>query len=202
MRTLTTHFNLLPTFKSTQNPIQCIADACLKLDLQVYSEESQFGLLKTGMTIAGKCFVVDLEFEFDSVPEDVPPASPSSPVPPVPPVPPSTGQSSHKEPLQRGKIRLGEIRISYVKGDKQGKNNHIAHCLSSRLEKYLHHWNEPEPSSPHSLEWVLGLDRMVHAVHDMLSDLKDFDVVASLDGEIDWYAELETLGRVVQTTSM
>ena len=188
-------------------PVSLLKALAEALSIQIYLEDSQFGLLKTSLTLAGSSFVVDLDIETDPMagPEEdeemeVDGRSDSLAVPGIATAPATQTTTSTKE--GKGKFRLSKISSSHVRGEATGKSDWIAKVLKEALERYLLIWN----SDLRDLETRTKLEECIQALEAELRDLKDLDAVAEAgsgqEGKgADWFADVEEVAVRIQAES-
>ena len=141
--------------------------------------------MKTSLTLAGACFVVDLDLETDAVAgnedEDDMDVDPRT-------------EGGGQEREGRGKVRLSKIIASHARGEHQGKSEWIAKVLKDRVERYLSVWNERD----REWEGQVRLERSIRGLEDELKDLKDLDRIAeSAPEDLDWFAEIEQVSSKI-----
>jgi hypothetical protein len=161
-----------------------------RLGLQVFTEDSQFGLLRMALTLAGARFVVDVDLETDAALGDKtePPSVAGTPQP-----------SAESVPLvvpleQRGLVRLAKISANHVtpSGDA-GKAEYIASVLRVALESHLELWNASHGARTAELE------TSTRALEATLAELKTLDELAEAASatDADVFADLESLAAGV-----
>jgi hypothetical protein len=185
-------------------PSQLLQKLASNLKIQTYLEDSQFGLLKTSLTLAGERFVVDIDLEVDALGGNEEGEEDTEG--------PSTAGIGDKGAGvgvgERGKVKLSRLVGNYVNlTGGTGKGEWIGQVLGSHLERYLSIWNQTESGMDTSKNWdrLVRLESSIRGLEDELRDLKGLDDHASTisqqeTGEqVDWFAELEELsGRVKQ----
>jgi hypothetical protein len=162
-----------PSFRQPIPPIQLLEAIAQRLGIETYLEESQFGLLKTTLAIAGKRFVLDVELEVDSatgVEED------------------EAGPSVNADP-RRGKVRLAKLLVNHVTKDGgTASSDSIGRAIQAVLEDYLVYWNgERDQREGESIVKRLWAE---------LGDLAGLDGLA--ESGRDWFAEIETMAARVK----
>lgn len=144
-----------------------------RLGIETYLEESQFGLLKTTLAIAGKRFVLDVDLEVDSatgLEED------------------EAGPSVNADP-RRGKVRLAKLLVNHVTKDGgTASSDSIGLAIKAVLEEYLEYWNGERDQEEE--------ERIIKRFWEELGDLAGLDAIAG-SGR-DWFAEIETLSARIK----
>jgi hypothetical protein len=162
-----------PSFRQPIAPIQLLEAIAQRLGIETYLEESQFGLLKTTLAIAGKRFVLDVDLEVDSatgVEED------------------EAGPSINADP-RRGKVRLARLLVNHVTKDGgTASSDSIGQAIQGVLEEYLVYWNGER-------EQEEG-ERIIKRLWEELGDLAGLDGMA--ESGRDWFAEIETMSARVK----
>jgi hypothetical protein len=157
-----------PSFRQPIAPIQLLEAIAQRLGIETYLEESQFGLLKTTLAIAGKRFVLDVDLEVDSatgVEED------------------EAGPSINADP-RRGKVRLAKLLVNHVTKDGgTASSDSIGLAIQGVLEEYLVYWNGER-------EQEEG-ERIIKRLWEELGDLAGWDGMA--ESGRDWFAEIESM---------
>ncbi|KAL1413354.1 hypothetical protein Q8F55_001113 [Vanrija albida] len=171
-----------------------------RLGLQVFAEDSQFGLLKTSLTLAGERFVVDIDLEADAGEDEdeggtEPPSAAATPglgqglamtaveATPAPSAPPP--------PSERGKVRLAKLSANHVTpSGADGKSEHVARVLRAALDAHLTAWNAHEGQA---------LEGACAALEGALAELKALDDLAAAGDATspDLFADLEALAAGV-----
>ncbi|TXT15628.1 hypothetical protein VHUM_00131 [Vanrija humicola] len=180
-----------------------------RLGLQVFAEDSQFGLLKTSLTLAGERFVVDIDLEADAGEDEddgtEPPSAAGTPglltpgglgnslvmsstvdTKPAPPPPPS----------ERGKVRLAKLSANHVTpSGADGKSEHVARVLRAAVGAHLAAWNARPCSTK--------LEGTCAALEAALAELKALDELAAAAGAhaADLFADLEALAAGVEAAA-
>lgn len=173
-----------------------------RLDLQVFAEDSQFGLLRTSLTLAGSRFVVDVDLEADSMGESEPPTAAGTPAfgtPAFPPLTPLTFGGAPERDRERerltGQMRVAKLSANHITpAGEDGKSEWIAKVLRGLLEAHLAKWNEcREADEDVALETLLP---SAEALEQALAEVKVLDELAEGmgKGEVDLFADLEALG--------
>lgn len=183
-----------------------------RLGIETYLEESQFGLLKTTLAIAGKRFVLDVEIEADSTtsgdgddqdqeldidtPAPTPGASKTGNI--IPPLPQAQLQQSGVEGNeQRGKVRLAKLLVNHItKNGATASSVFIAHAIRQGLEAYLEYWNTEEG--------VEGKEEVgegvIKRIWEDMGDLASLDTMSEESGT-DWFSELEERAQLIERMS-
>lgn len=192
----TTLLPLLPTLQPARHtpkpaytslsPIELLTELANKLDIETYLEDSQFGLLKTSLALAGKRFVVDVDVEVDSPGPEV--GGEDEDEGEVGGVGGGGGLVSHGDDGAaaaargaggdqldgdgRGRVRLSKLTANHVTpSGGTGKSEWIASVLRGLVEAYLQEWNgdreegklaEVAGRLAQELEELKGLDGMCH----------------------------------------
>lgn len=176
-----------------------------RLGIETYLEESQFGLLKTTLAIAGKRFVLDVELEADSTTSgeegDGEGDEMETPAPTPTPGGPSDAQKQASGSGDggggRGKVRLAKLMVNHVTKDGGTANStHIANAIRQGLDQYLTLWNSEDESSSMG-EREGEVEGIIKRVWDDMSDLAALDDMSE-SSERDWFAELEQQATIVQ----
>jgi hypothetical protein len=148
------------------------------MGIQTYQEDSQFGLLKTSLAIAGSKFVLDVDLETDAAAgeedDEVSMDQEAS----------STGGVA--DGTSRGKVRLSKLGVNHVSlSGATGRSEWIEEILKGRFLEYLRIWNE-STGRGRSYQLQISIDGVTQA----LEELSDLDGLAtSWDG----FAELEVV---------
>jgi len=162
-----------PSFRQPIAPIQVLEAIAQRLGIETYLEESQFGLLKTTLAIAGKRFVLDVDLEVDSatgVEED------------------EAGPSINADP-RRGKVRLAKLLVNHVTKDGgTASSDSIGQAIQGVLEEYLVYWNGER-------EQEEG-ERIIKRLWEELGDLAGLDAMA--ESGRDWFAEIESMSTRIK----
>lgn len=162
-----------PSFRQPIAPIQVLEAIAQRLGIETYLEESQFGLLKTTLAIAGKRFVLDVDLEVDSatgVEED------------------EAGPSINADP-RRGKVRLAKLLVNHVTKDcGTASSDSIGQAIQGVLEEYLDYWNGER-------EQEEG-ERIIKRLWEELGDLAGLDAMA--ESGRDWFAEIESMSTRIK----
>lgn len=165
-----------------------------RLGLQVFTEDSQFGLLRKSLTLAGARFVVDVDFEEDA--SDDKSEDAGTPAEPLsanggPAAPVSTPALA-----ERGKVRLAKLSANHVTptGDA-GKSDWVGKVLRIAVDQHLANWNAKNLTGRET-----ALDQSARALETTLSELKALDELAEAASkdDADIFADLETLAAGVQ----
>lgn len=185
-----------------------------RLGLQVFVEDSQFGLLRKSLTLAGSRFVVDVDLEMDAAEGDQtePPSMAGTPagagngfsgmaITPIAlgstPVPSASKVPSDRD---RGKVRLAKLTASHVTptGDA-GKSDWVARVLRHLVEEHLACWNARGTASA-SKE---ASYRACAALENALGELKALDDLAEAASatDADLFLDLETLAAGVTSAT-
>jgi hypothetical protein len=130
-------------------PIQLLEAIAQRLGIETYLEESQFGLLKTTLAIAGKRFVLDVDLEVDSA---------------------GVEEDEVTDP-RRGKVRLAKLLVNHVTKDGgTASSDYIALAVKGLLEEYLEYWNGERDQEEG--------ERVIKRLWDELGDLAGLDSMA------------------------
>ena len=161
-----------PSFRQPVAPIQLLEAIAQRLGIETYLEESQFGLLKTTLAVAGKRFVLDVELEVDSatgLEED------------------EAGPSVNADP-RRGKVRLAKLLVNHVTKDGgTASSDSIGRAIQGVLGEYLVYWNGER-------DQVEG-ERVIKRLWEELGDLAGLDALA--ESGRDWFAEIEKMSTKI-----
>lgn len=179
-----------------------------RLGLQVFAEDSQFGLLRTSLTLAGSRFVVDVDLEADAG-DDADDATepPTAAATPVAPNGQAAAQAAALSSLgvgltaakalnERGKVRLAKLTANHVTpAGEAGKSDWVGRVLRSALETHLEVWNRAS-----NAERSVQLERSSRALETVLAELKALDELAEAASgdDADLFADLEGLAAGVQ----
>ncbi|WVF67558.1 hypothetical protein IAT40_002316 [Kwoniella sp. CBS 6097] len=198
---------LTPLFASPLQllpPITLLQNLSTSLGLQAFIEDSQFGLLKSSLAIAGNRVVVDVDLETDTPiggeDEDMDDDTTTSLNATSTPLPSAAlssvpGKEAEKE---RGKVRLSKLVANHVTASGgTGKSEAITRILKDQIELYLKLWNgSPLPSTadatlpqgPGTDKSPVGDETLVKAIWEkeecllglksILSELKEIDDLA------------------------
>jgi hypothetical protein len=159
-----------------------------RLGIETYLEESQFGLLKTTLAIAGKRFVLDVDLEVDSATgaeneDDDPPSS-------APLATPSTTVNLETGDTRRGRVRLTKLLVNHVTKDGgTAKSDSIGLALKDIVEEYIEFWNGDRLPTEG--------ERLVKRLWDEMGDLAGLDRMAEESGR-DWFLDLEQMASLVK----
>ncbi|OCF31523.1 hypothetical protein I316_06722 [Kwoniella heveanensis BCC8398] len=184
------------------SPITLLQSLSTSLGLQAFIEDSQFGLLKSSLAIAGNRVVVDVDLETDTpvggededVEDDVQAGSTSTPLP-------SAALSSSKEAdKERGKVRLSKLVANHVTASGgTGKSEAITNILKLQIEKYLQLWNGHPASTDQDQAGLANRWEMVHekeeclqGLRNVLAELKVIDDLAEQGGALDMFELVES----------
>jgi len=150
------------------------------LSIQTYLEDSQFGLLKTSLALAGNRFVVDVDLETDAIGNEDEDEERDIDI--------------EKRMEGRGRVRLSKLTSNHVgPGGGTGKSDWVATVLRGRLEKYLDAWNEGDRG--------LRLEVLIRGLEGELRELRMLDdlVVELGEGEVpEYFADLEEVAKRVE----
>ena len=158
-------------------PVEVLKATATRIGLQVYTEDSQFGLLKTSLALAGETFVIDVDLELDAVSgneEDD-----------------EMDQEAHNE--GEGRFRLAKLTVNHVHGQATGRSSWVEKVLRQRIEAYLEAWNEILGAASSNNVYNVQA-RMVELEHE-LSDLLAMD---KADPTVDWFEDLEKISVEVE----
>ncbi|RXK42445.1 hypothetical protein M231_00435 [Tremella mesenterica] len=194
---------ILPSPLVRQEPIRLLTSLAERLGIQGYIEESQFGLLKTSLALAGERFVVDVDLETDPSPGD------------------DNADNDDEEELLtaviegeklegRGRVRLSKLNATYVaRGGDTIKSDWIAQVLKERMIRYLDQWNVPAPSILQEGERERKLEELKKGMEEALGELKALDDAEPGNKEgtegslekghpaMDYFPELEVIAKQV-----
>ncbi|WOO77250.1 uncharacterized protein LOC62_01G000843 [Vanrija pseudolonga] len=189
-------------------PAELLSALGKRLGLQVFAEDSQFGLLKTSLTLAGERFVVDIDLEADAG-DDMDEDEGTEP-PSLAPTPGLGGASlamsavvedkdedkkvaaAQQPTAERGKVRLAKLSANHVTpSGADGKNEHVARVLRAAVGAHLAAWN----TRPCSVK----LEGACAALEAALAELKALDELAAAGAadSADLFADLEALSAGV-----
>lgn len=189
-----------------------------RLGIETYLEESQFGLLKTTLAIAGKKFVLDVELEADSstsaegegdgdgdgdeMDTETPAHTPGGPstIPKQQQQQPSgnVGGGGDGDTSTRGKVRLAKLMVNHITKDGETANStHIANAIRQSLDAYLAYCNAKD-SSVGSREDGDEVEEIIKRLWDDMSDLASLDILSESSGsERDWFVDLEEQANMI-----
>lgn len=189
----------MPSSRISLQPVELLQHLASKLDIQTYLEDSQFGLLKTSLTLAGNCFVVDIDLETDPVlgangevdgaDGDAEAGDDEQP--------PSTAAAATIDKARtegRGRVRASKLTATHVTAEGgTGKSDHLAAALLHGVEAYLAVWNESGPAGDVEAEWERAkrLEEQIRRLETMLGEVK------GLDDSPGAFVELEAVGKAV-----
>ncbi|KAK8854677.1 hypothetical protein IAR55_003416 [Kwoniella newhampshirensis] len=196
---------LFPSSHLLLPPTSLLQTLSKALGLEPFLEDSQFGLLKSSLAIAGGRFVVDVDLETDTLSgaeegegEDDDPMTTTI----TSQGGAGAGSGGGEEGVgERGKVRLSKLTANHVtKEGGTGKSDWISNVLRGVVELYLDQWNQGEGGD------VWEKEKNVRFIESELRDLKALDDVATARGEqggdaevVDWFEELEKIAKVVAT---
>lgn len=187
-------------------PAELLSALGKRLGLQVFAEDSQFGLLRTSLTLAGSRFVVDVDLETDAPEGDhtEPPTAEGTPagsaalgmsLTPLNLASATTPVAKAPIPSEeRGKIRLAKLTASHVTpAGEAGKSDWIARVLRALVEEHLACWNTRGSMGKEASY------RACAALESALGELKALDELAEAasSNDADLFLDLETLASGV-----
>ncbi|ORY35750.1 hypothetical protein BCR39DRAFT_511919 [Naematelia encephala] len=180
---------LIPSVRILLSPVNLLTTLAKSQGIETYLEDSQFGLLKTSLAIAGNRFVVDVDLETDASEgrEDDEEGDDEDP---------KTGGATNGVE-GRGKLRLSRLSANHVNKDGgTGKSTWVEEVLRDRLEKYLARWNS-EASKGRERQ----LEAMVVQLEREFTELKELDRLAEeQEGQgKEWFKDLEELVSWLKT---
>jgi hypothetical protein len=181
-----------PSYPISLAPIQLLESISQRLGIETYLEESQFGLLKTTLAIAGKRFVLDVDLEVDSATgaegeDDDPPATGSTAM---------AQNTATTGDTRRGRVRLTKLIVNHVtKDEATARSDSVGMSLQRIIEEYVEYWNSDRQSQiqGHEKEG----ERLLKALWDEMSDLAGLDRMAEGSGR-DLFTELEEVAGLVK----
>ncbi|WWD19177.1 hypothetical protein CI109_103635 [Kwoniella shandongensis] len=183
----------LPPFPSSYlllSPTALLQTLSKRLGLEPFLEDSQFGLLKSSLAIAGSQFVVDVDLETDTLAgaeegeEDDPMTT-------------TTNTTTGGEESSRGLVRLSKLTANHVtKEGGTGKSDWIEKVLRETVESHLDLWNKGEAIASGDDLWEK--EKRVGWLEEGLRDLKGLDETAGREtsGDVDWFEELEKVANI------
>ena len=193
----------IPSPLVRQSPVQLLTGLAKHLGIQTFMEDSQFGLLKTSLALAGQRFVVDVDLETDPSPgeEQEDEDEPMTAVRAATPLQtPGTAQLEG-----RGKVRLSKLNASYVAGSGSTvRSDWIARVLREHLEAYLELWNTKVVGPLAEGDRARGLEGLRKRLETELSRLVELDDLmgeGTIDSPLDYFADLEIIASQVQLWS-
>lgn len=155
-----------------------------RLGIETYLEESQFGLLKTTLAIAGKRFVLDVELEMDSA--EGPDNEDATPAPAPTPAPAGAGAGE-----TRGTVRLAKLVVNHVTKDGGTADSaSIATAVRTGLEAYLDLWNGSAEQAGGGVRDVDRAEEMIRRLWEDMQDLASLDDLSE-QTDRDWFSELQ-----------
>jgi hypothetical protein len=162
--------------------------------IQEYQEDSQFGLLKVTLTLAGNCFVVDIDLETDAAADEDEVGS-SAPTPALA----ISGGNGATEPGSDS-VRLSKIAVNYVThGGGMEASEYVAGVLRSAVDAYLAVWNSAAHSLAEAGERGKALEKTIRRIDGLLGELKALDGSAPKDaadkGDEAGFAGLEAIAK-------
>ncbi|WVQ95070.1 hypothetical protein IAU59_002162 [Kwoniella sp. CBS 9459] len=199
--TSSSHSPLFASSLQLLPPITLLQNLSTSLGLQAFIEDSQFGLLKSSLAIAGNRVVVDVDLETDTpmggededMDEDTRAGSPSTPLPSA--VPFSNANANAREAeKERGKVRLSKLVANHVTASGgTGKSEAITRLLRRQIELYLKLWNgdnstqsqgpsvdekgQAQTENPMKVVWEK--EECIHGLRSILAELKEIDDMAA-----------------------
>lgn len=145
----------------------------------MFSEDSQFGLLKQSLAIAGSSFVVDIDLETDAVPDDAAHAAPSTDA--------SSGQ---------GKVRLSKLEVNHVTADGGNEASpHIRDVLEKLVAAYIAAKYADAEGYKQERERAKEVQRRINALREGLEAVQKLDGATGSDS---LFAALEEAAATIQ----
>lgn len=187
-------------------PAELLSALGKRLGLQVFAEDSQFGLLRTSLTLAGSRFVVDVDLETDAAEGDQtePPTAAGTPagstalgmsLTPLTQAFATTPTPAKVPPAEeRGKVRLAKLTGSHVTpAGEAGKSDWVAQVLRALLEEHLACYNSHGERDKEASYAACA------ALESALAELKAIDELAEAakGNDADLFLDLETLAAGV-----
>jgi hypothetical protein len=172
----------------------------------VFAEDSQFGLLRTSLTLAGSRFVVDVDLEMDAVEGDQtePPTAAGTPagstafgmsMTPLTQAFAATPTPAKVPPAEeRGEVRLAKLTASHVTpAGEAGKSDWIEKVMRALLEEHLACYNALDTRGKEASYAACA------ALESALAELKALDELAEAakGNDADLFLDLETLATGV-----
>lgn len=202
----------LPSHLVSLTPVELLQALAKELDIQTYLEDSQFGLLKTTLTLAGNCFVIDVDLETDPSPgedADVDLEAEAEGADGVDGAA-SMSEAGRAEGEARGKVRLSKLGVNHVTpGGGTGKSEHIAKVLKGGMVAYVEEWNKRVDGSDAGIR-AERLEERIGRVKAMLEEVKVMDEMGngaqetaaevgtgSSESRKDLFADLELVAKTV-----
>ncbi|CAK9784184.1 hypothetical protein CC85DRAFT_298844 [Cutaneotrichosporon oleaginosum] len=191
-------------------PAELLSALGKRLGLQVFAEDSQFGLLRTSLTLAGSRFVVDVDLETDAAEGDQtePPTAAGTPVAstafglsltPLTQTLAATPTPAKVPPAdERGKVRLAKLTASHVTpSGEAGKTDSVAQVLRVLLEEHLACYNSRGARGKEASYAACA------ALESALAELKALDELAEAakGNDADLFLDLETLAAGVASAA-
>ncbi|GFZ50897.1 hypothetical protein JCM24511_08655 [Saitozyma sp. JCM 24511] len=202
----------LPSHLVSLTPVELLQALAKELDIQTYLEDSQFGLLKTTLTLAGNCFVIDVDLETDPSPgedADVDLEAEAEGADGVDGAA-SMSEAGRAEGEARGKVRLSKLGVNHVTpGGGTGKSEHIAKVLKGGMVAYVEEWNKRVDGSDAGIR-AERLEERIGRVKAMLEEVKVMDEMGngaqetaaevgtgSSESRKDLFADLELVAKTL-----
>lgn len=172
---------IIPSRLVHLSPAELLDTIARQLDIQVFSEDSQFGLLKQSLAIAGSCFVVDIDLETDAVPDETSEAD-------------TTGELGGSG---GGKVRLSKLDVNHVNATGGNEASpHVKAVLENVVGRYLEARYAEAEGYKAERERVKEVQRCIDRVKDALRAVKDMDGDAEAKGSL--FTPLEEAAKRVQ----
>lgn len=198
-------------------PVELLQRLAARLDIQTYLEDSPFGLLKTSLTLAGNCFVVDVDIETDPVlgaNGEVDGGEAEAEAADDDMQPPSTAAAATIDKARtegRGRVRASKLTATHVTAEGgTGKSDYLAAALLRGVEAYLAVWNESVPAEGKiAAEWARAkrLEKEIRRLDAMLAEIKGLDAdpgafveLEAVDKEVDGWFKGERYGFATRFT--
>lgn len=179
---------LIPSKRVNLAPVQLLPALAQAQDIQTYHEDSQFGLLKATLTLAGNCFVIDIDLETDAAAEEDDTAPPT-------PVGPSRPRDSE------GSVRLSKLSISYVTSGEGQASEYVTGTLRTAIEEYLAEWNSVVQGLKQKGDRAKRIESCIRRLEALLGEMKALDgpiSVEGVQGEESSYGTLEAVVKRIQ----
>jgi hypothetical protein len=157
-----------------------IDDVARGLGLQVFTEDSQLGLLKQSLAIAGSCFVIDIDLETDAVPDE----------------PLQAGTAAGSAVSATGKVRLSKLEVNHVTADGGNEASpHVGRVLEALVGSYIE--ARYAEASGHKQERERGkrVQGCINKLKEALGEVKELD---GKTGQDNMFAALEKAAPRVQ----
>ncbi|WWC90492.1 uncharacterized protein L201_005428 [Kwoniella dendrophila CBS 6074] len=186
-------------------PVKLLENISQELGLQCFIEDSQFGLLKSSLAIAGKNFVIDVDLEIDTLLEGEGEGEDDVDMNHNNHIIPNQGSNSSSfniiDENTRGKTKLTKITINHVKSNGEtAKSIYIENVLKQLIESYLDIYNDNVNNQDKIWEKQKRLDQLILGLGE-LKVLDDYSTSNSGDSTVhtkDGFEEIELLSKELE----